>query len=81
MSKNTNTQKTASVKTKAKIISFNIKDQTGEALSEKGEKITFTPSSFEATEDSQKFKPEVSIECLVFNQREKGFLAYSAKIL
>jgi len=66
---------------KAKIISYNSEKQVGEAQTDKGEKIVVVPNSFDDKNAVNLLKPNDLIECEVFPQRQKGFVAYSAKVV
>lgn len=68
-------------KIKAKVLFFNQDKECGEAMSEKGQKIIITKKSFDNEKDLSKLKPEVEIQCEVYNNRQSGLYAYSSTVI
>lgn len=77
----TNKKRNSKTSIKATIISYNKEKQIGEAKTDRGEKILVVPNSFEDKNVANQLKPNDLIECEIFPQRQKGFYAYSAKVV
>lgn len=68
-------------KTKVEIKNFNKENQSWTAITENGEKIIVTVKAFDNKQDYSLLAPKTKIECNIFNSRQKGYWAYSAKVL